>query len=127
MNPNDPRQRLQRAPLTIRAGGDGVRTASSFVPSLVRSLHSPDISASPKSVVSYAYVIRKPSRFTALKSSFATNINSNKIHELSRNLFVGQVCKGADTVYLLSALELPSFPSKSRLRDFRAGVSAVRV
>ncbi|CAM9542431.1 unnamed protein product [Pylaiella littoralis] len=35
------------------------------------------------------------------------------------------VCRGADTVYLLSALDLPSSPSKRRLRDFRAGVSRV--
>ena len=32
-----------------------------------------------------------------------------------------KVCRGADVVYLLSALELPDSPDKRRLRDFRAG------
>eukprot|EP00752_Nemacystus_decipiens_P006897 g6195.t1 len=35
------------------------------------------------------------------------------------------VCRGADVVYLLSALELPDSPDKRRLRDFKAGVSRV--
>eukprot|EP00903_Cladosiphon_okamuranus_P013710 g12766.t1 len=35
------------------------------------------------------------------------------------------VCRGADVVYLLSALELPDSPDKRQLRDFRAGVSRV--
>lgn len=34
-----------------------------------------------------------------------------------------KVCRGADVVYLLSALELPDSPDTRLLRDFKAGES----
>eukprot|EP00904_Undaria_pinnatifida_P004179 jgi/Undpi1/13762/HiC_scaffold_9.g03413.m1 len=41
------------------------------------------------------------------------------------SLFLPRVCRGADIVYVLSALELPDLPDAADLQDFRAGVSRV--